>query len=191
MRRKRSLFATALRLDSRSGFFLIRFQKRFLYWRVGAKCCIGMCKRKGWGVVSFSSWYVRGQTRINAYRSGQSPNGPLAIGTIKPQCFATTLNVYDTRLRKIDKPGFVSGKEFVKVELRKAEPNEVEICYQCIEDARAYHQSLGFVQWRPDYPTRQPLLKILRKILDMPLSMNRGLSDTVAFSSAMNLHITK
>ncbi len=152
-------FATALRLDSRSGFFLIRFQKRFLYWRVGAKCCIGMCKRKGWGVASFSSWYVRGQTRINAYGSGQSPNGPLAIGTIKPQCFATTLNVYYTRLRKIDKPGFVNGKEFVKVELRKAEPNEVEICYQCIEDARAYHQSLGFAQWRPDYPTRQTIVE--------------------------------
>lgn len=39
--------------------------------------------------------------------------------------------------------------------LRKAAPNEAEICYQCIEDARAYHKSMGFEQWHPDYPTRQ------------------------------------
>lgn len=42
--------------------------------------------------------------------------------------------------------------------LRKAAPNELEICYQCIEDARAYQKSMGFVQWTPDYPTRQTLL---------------------------------
>ena len=30
------------------------------------------------------------------------------------------------------------------MELREAKANEAEICYQCIEDARAYHKSLGF-----------------------------------------------
>ncbi len=45
------------------------------------------------------------------------------------------------------------------MELRKAEPNEAEGCYQCIEDARDYHQSLGFEQWRPDYPTQQTILE--------------------------------
>ena len=37
--------------------------------------------------------------------------------------------------------------------LRKANRNEAAICYQCIEDARVYHSSLGFVQWHPGYPT--------------------------------------
>lgn len=45
------------------------------------------------------------------------------------------------------------------MELRKAKANEAEICYQCIEDARAYHKSLGFEQWRPDYPTRETILE--------------------------------
>ena len=44
------------------------------------------------------------------------------------------------------------------MELRKAAQNEAEICYQCIEDARAYHKSLGFEQWHPDYPTLQTIL---------------------------------
>ena len=37
--------------------------------------------------------------------------------------------------------------------LRKAYEGESSISYQCIEDARAYHSSLGFVQWHPVYPT--------------------------------------
>ena len=45
------------------------------------------------------------------------------------------------------------------MELRRAKQNEAEICYQCIEDARAYHKSLGFEQWHPDYPTRQTILE--------------------------------
>lgn len=53
---------------------------------------------------------------------------------------------------------FMKRKDFVRMKLRKAEPNEVELCYQCIEDARAYHKSLGFEQWRPEYPTRQTIL---------------------------------
>ena len=31
--------------------------------------------------------------------------------------------------------------------------NEANASYQCIEDAREYHASLGFTQWHPDYPT--------------------------------------
>ena len=30
--------------------------------------------------------------------------------------------------------------------------------YQCIEDARAYHKSMGFEQWHPGYPTQQTIL---------------------------------
>lgn len=37
--------------------------------------------------------------------------------------------------------------------LRKARPDEAASSYQCIEDARAYHRSMGFVQWHPTYPT--------------------------------------
>ena len=43
------------------------------------------------------------------------------------------------------------------MELRKAQLSEIDICYQCIEDARAYHRSMGFEQWHPDYPTRQTI----------------------------------
>ena len=43
--------------------------------------------------------------------------------------------------------------------LRKAEKNEATICYQCIEDARAYHKSMGFEQWHPDYPTLRTILE--------------------------------
>ena len=44
------------------------------------------------------------------------------------------------------------------MKLRPARRDEAEICYQCIEDARAYHKSLGFEQWHPDYPTQQTIL---------------------------------
>ncbi len=37
--------------------------------------------------------------------------------------------------------------------LRKATMDEAKLCYQCIEDAREYHNSMGFVQWHPGYPT--------------------------------------
>lgn len=37
--------------------------------------------------------------------------------------------------------------------LRKAGTGEEKIAYQCIEDDRVYHKSLGFVQWHPNYPT--------------------------------------
>ena len=44
------------------------------------------------------------------------------------------------------------------MELRLAQRQEAAMCYQCIEDARAYHRSLGFIQWHPDYPTQQTIL---------------------------------
>ena len=44
------------------------------------------------------------------------------------------------------------------MKLRLANENEVDKCYKCIEDARAYHKTLGFVQWHPDYPTKQTII---------------------------------
>ena len=44
------------------------------------------------------------------------------------------------------------------MELVKAEKEKAAEYYQCIEDARAYHKSLGFEQWHPDYPTQQTIL---------------------------------
>ena len=44
------------------------------------------------------------------------------------------------------------------MEMRLANQNEAKVCYQCIEDARAYHKSLNFEQWHPDYPTQQTIL---------------------------------
>ena len=40
--------------------------------------------------------------------------------------------------------------------MRLADQNEAEVCYQCIEDARACHKSLGFER-HPDYPTQQTI----------------------------------
>lgn len=45
----------------------------------------------------------------------------------------------------------------MQMKIRPADPHEVERCYQCIEDARIYHQSLGFEQWHPDYPTQNTI----------------------------------
>jgi RimJ/RimL family protein N-acetyltransferase len=39
--------------------------------------------------------------------------------------------------------------------LRQARKGEARVCYQFIEDARAYHKSMGFEQWHSDYPTLQ------------------------------------
>lgn len=43
--------------------------------------------------------------------------------------------------------------------IRLAKPEEAEKCYSFIEDARAYHSSMGFVQWHPDYPTLQTIVE--------------------------------
>ena len=37
--------------------------------------------------------------------------------------------------------------------LRNAKIDEAKTAFQCIEDARVYHSSFGFVQWHPGYPT--------------------------------------
>ena len=50
------------------------------------------------------------------------------------------------------------------MELRKARQNEAAECYQCIEDARSYHKSMGFEQWHPDYPTRQTIREDIEQI---------------------------
>lgn len=44
------------------------------------------------------------------------------------------------------------------MDMRQAKKTEAEFCYQCIEDARAYHKSMGFKQWHADYPTLQTIL---------------------------------
>lgn len=49
------------------------------------------------------------------------------------------------------------------MKLRLANQIETARCYQCIEDARAYHRSLGFEQWHPDYPTEQTILEDIAK----------------------------
>ena len=49
------------------------------------------------------------------------------------------------------------------MKLRLAKLNEADKCYQCIEDAREYHKSQGFVQWHPDYPTKQTVLDDISK----------------------------
>lgn len=49
------------------------------------------------------------------------------------------------------------------MELRLAQQQEAGVCYQCIEDARAYHKFLGFEQWHPDYPTQQTVLDDIAK----------------------------
>lgn len=79
----------------------------------------------------------------------------------------------------IGKSKFLNRKDFVKMKLRKAESNEVEICYQCIEDARAYHKSLALNNGiLITLPGRQ-LLKISPKVLDTHLLMSKELLGTV------------
>ena len=54
--------------------------------------------------------------------------------------------------------GILNDGGFVRMELRLAQQNEAGICYQCIEDARAYHKSLGFEQWPAGCPTQKTIL---------------------------------
>ena len=44
------------------------------------------------------------------------------------------------------------------MDIRKARPCEAEICYSFINDARAYHAKLGFVQWHEGYPVLQTIM---------------------------------
>ena len=52
----------------------------------------------------------------------------------------------------------IGDEEIMKMEIRLANQTEAEICYKCIEDARAYHKFLGFEQWHSDYPTKQTII---------------------------------
>lgn len=47
--------------------------------------------------------------------------------------------------------------------LRKAHMDEAGASYQCIEDARAYHNSMGFVQWHTGYPTLHTIEKDIER----------------------------
>lgn len=53
--------------------------------------------------------------------------------------------------------------------------HEADICYQCIEDARAYHNSMGFVQWHPDYPTRQTIADDIEHGIGYAFADERGI----------------
>lgn len=48
------------------------------------------------------------------------------------------------------------------MKLRKAAAEEAPRCYQFINDARAYHRELGFVQWHPDYPTQDTITEDIK-----------------------------
>lgn len=61
------------------------------------------------------------------------------------------------------------------MELRLAQRQEAEMCYQCIEDARAYHRSLGFVQWHPDYPTQQTILDDIARSIGYAFTDDAGI----------------
>lgn len=47
--------------------------------------------------------------------------------------------------------------------LRKAHMNEAKAAFQCIEDAKAYQKSLGFVQWDERYPLLQTVEEDIEK----------------------------
>ena len=64
--------------------------------------------------------------------------------------------------------------------LRLALAEEAEKCYQCIEDARVYHKSLGFEQWHPDYPTLETIKNDIKEKTGFVFLMMVKLSDIVA-----------
>ena len=45
------------------------------------------------------------------------------------------------------------------MQIRNAVPGEAAKCYQFIEDGRAFHQAMGFVQWHPGYPSPDTIEK--------------------------------
>ena len=58
--------------------------------------------------------------------------------------------------------------------MRPARREEAEACYRCIEDARAYHKSLGFEQWHPDYPTQQTIRDDIAQNIGYAFADDRG-----------------
>lgn len=61
------------------------------------------------------------------------------------------------------------------MKLRKAQLNDAKLCYQCIEDAREYHKSMGFEQWHPDYPTQQTILNDITQNVGYVFVRNHGI----------------
>ena len=57
--------------------------------------------------------------------------------------------------------------------LRNARADEAHKAYQCIEDARSYHKSLGFVQWYPGYPTVQTIQEDI-EAMNRPIMSLKG-----------------
>ncbi|MDY5730911.1 MAG: GNAT family N-acetyltransferase [Eubacteriales bacterium] len=47
--------------------------------------------------------------------------------------------------------------------LRKALENEAKLAYQCIDEARNYQQSLGFIQWHAGYPNMTTIKEDIQK----------------------------
>ena len=60
------------------------------------------------------------------------------------------------------------------MKLKPAQSNEAAVCYQCIEDARAYHASMGFEQWHPDYPTQQTILDDIARNIGYVFTDGKG-----------------
>ena len=59
--------------------------------------------------------------------------------------------------------------------MRLATMEEVDACYQCIEDARAYHEAHGFEQWHPTYPTRNTIIEDVKDQIGYVLCDENGL----------------
>lgn len=47
--------------------------------------------------------------------------------------------------------------------LRKALQSEIDVCYSCIEDAKAFQREQGFVQWHDGYPTVKTIEEDIQK----------------------------
>ena len=41
--------------------------------------------------------------------------------------------------------------------LEAARPNELDACWEIIQEGRAFQNEQGFVQWTEDYPNRETL----------------------------------
>ena len=63
--------------------------------------------------------------------------------------------------------------------LRKALQEEAAICYSFIEDGRAYHKSLGFEQWRPEYPTVKTIEEDISSGIGYVFAMEQGERDHI------------
>lgn len=69
-----------------------------------------------------------------------------------------------------------SHESQITMKLRLAKLQEAKECYQCIEDARAYHKSLGFEQWHKDYPTQQTILDDIENSIGYVFENEHGIA---------------